>query len=314
MNALRCFCVSCAVFITACAAANSAHAQRVRFGSSDQDPSYDGSTIALADRSARRDTIRRSTLVAQNDPPPATTSFRPAIPITPTPRSADLHSQLGSLPSGPARPTRPSPARFTSTPGQYLVPQPMPRVPVLLATTGRERQVHRPWSFRANNARSSRCSPPRCSPAPSCRPPFRRRSSFHLPRRSIATPPPIIAPAAVPPPILPPIKTSSCYAYVDAIFFTRNAEIGNQPLVLFDGNAPTQSNVLLSTGDLDFGWQVGPAHHLGPRFRRLPLLRSHLLGHLQLQNHRHRHRQQRSESARRSRPVRLRWISSTPTQ
>ena len=36
--------------------------------------------------------------------------------------------------------------------------------------------------------------------------------------------------------------------------------------MLLDGNAPTQSNVLLSTADLDFPWQVGPRITLGRDF------------------------------------------------
>jgi len=80
---------------------------------------------------------------------------------------------------------------------------------------------------------------------------------------------PFIVPATIPtlPPAAPiaalPLMSPHCYAQADAIFFTRDNESGNQPLVLLDGNQPNQSNVLLGTPDLDFNWQVGPRILLG---------------------------------------------------
>jgi len=56
----------------------------------------------------------------------------------------------------------------------------------------------------------------------------------------------------------PPIYTTRWYVQADALVLTRDARIGNTPLVLRDNNAPTQSNVLLSTADFEFPFEVGP--------------------------------------------------------
>jgi hypothetical protein len=58
----------------------------------------------------------------------------------------------------------------------------------------------------------------------------------------------------------------NCYLQTDAIFFTRDARIGNTPLVLLDNNASTQSNVLLSTADISFQYEPGPRILLGTEF------------------------------------------------
>ncbi len=152
---------------------------------------------------------------------------------------------------------------ITSTPGQYLVPQPMPRVPYYTQqpVSGPSAVVLPAQTVPAQPVFPTTVQPgpivPATVPPPAVIPPA----------PTILAPPPTVGPAIAPPPVLPPpIKTSSCYAYADAIFFTRDAEIGNRPLVLLDMNAPTQTNVLLSTADLDFNWQVGPRITLGRDF------------------------------------------------
>ncbi len=270
MNALlRCFCISCAVFITACAT-NVARAQRVRFGSGVEDPSYDGGAIALADRSAT--SLGNYSSIAL----PASRSSTSEAPIYIVPVSDSSAASLGaSLPApqptasnwDPYRVAQRSNAVFTGTitssPGQYLVPQPMPRVPYY---TQQPISGAAPVVLPAQPAAAQPVFPTTVQPGPIV--PATVPPPVVIPPTPppVVTTPPFIAPAAVPPPVLPLIKTSSCYAYADAIFFTRDAEIGNQPLVLLDGNAPTQSNVLLSTADLDFPWQVGPRITLGRDF------------------------------------------------
>jgi hypothetical protein len=89
-------------------------------------------------------------------------------------------------------------------------------------------------------------------------------------------PPPLVANPCVPilnGPLPPtPIYPSVCpqpagarwYLDADGIFFTRDARIGNQALVLLDMNAATQSNVLLSNSDLDdFQFEPGPRVLIG---------------------------------------------------
>ena len=95
------------------------------------------------------------------------------------------------------------------------------------------------------------------------------------PSSTVVMPGPTL-PAYTPPPAVPtltnpifapaPVYVSSCYANFDGIFFTRDARIGSTPLVLLDMNASTQSNVLLSTSDLDFNFEAGPRLLLGHSF------------------------------------------------
>ncbi len=89
------------------------------------------------------------------------------------------------------------------------------------------------------------------------------------PPAAVTTPAPYFVSPTVPtlaPPAAVPMIGPHCYGYADAIFFTRDTQIGNQPLVLLDGNAATQSNVLLSTADLSFPFEVGPRVLLGREF------------------------------------------------
>jgi hypothetical protein len=148
---------------------------------------------------------------------------------------------------------------------QFIVPQPQPRVPnytqqPVAASTAGQPYVVIP---EANCA-----APPVMQQAPVVMPNLTNTTVYPQ-----AAPAPAAAPFIVPqtiptlPPAAPigalPLIGPHCYAQADAIFFTRDNESGNQPLVLLDGNQPNQSNVLLSTPDLDFNWQVGPRLLLG---------------------------------------------------
>jgi hypothetical protein len=77
----------------------------------------------------------------------------------------------------------------------------------------------------------------------------------------MAAPPTV--PALAPPGAIPLSTGRICYLQTDAIFFTRDAQIGNQPIVLLDMNAANESNVLLSTADLGFGYEPGPRVLIG---------------------------------------------------
>ncbi len=49
-------------------------------------------------------------------------------------------------------------------------------------------------------------------------------------------------------------------------FSSAMRQIGDRPLILLDGNGPHETNVLLSTADLNFGWEVGPRITVGHDF------------------------------------------------
>lgn len=150
---------------------------------------------------------------------------------------------------------------ITSAPSnQFIVPQPMPRVPYYT----NQPVTNQPYVI---------------VPEASCAAPVGATNTVVYPG---ATPPPIVAgptvpmltgplPAAPPPaPVYgqpaPLYGGTRWYAYADAIFFTRDTRIGNTPLVLLDNNAATQSNVLLSTTDLDFLFEPGPRVLVGYEF------------------------------------------------
>jgi hypothetical protein len=163
---------------------------------------------------------------------------------------------------------------ITSTSGQYLLPQPMPRVPYYtqqpVAATG----AAQPYVVIPDPG----CAAPVVSSAPlATSAPLSTTAPIFAPppvSGTVIAPGPTV-PAYTPPPAVPilanpicapPIYTSTCYANFDAIFFTRDARIGNTPLVLLDMNGATQSNVLLSTSDLNFNYEVGPRLLLGHSF------------------------------------------------
>jgi hypothetical protein len=140
---------------------------------------------------------------------------------------------------------------ITSTSGQYLLPQPMPRVPYYtqqpVATTGQ------PYVVIPETPAAVPTAQPGAVVYPGPTPP------------AIVSPPTVpTLGAALPPPA--PVFPTACYAQVDAIFFTRNVQAGNQPLVLRDIVNPTEPNVVLSTSDLSIPFQVGPRVTLGHEF------------------------------------------------
>lgn len=244
----------------------------MRFGSAVADPSFDGSTLQLADRSDSSLSNYSSLTppVARTSSSNAPIYIVPAASDSPTTSysSALAAPQPGASSWDPYKVALHSHAAFTgnitSTPGQYLVPQPMPRVPYYT-----QQQIAGPSAvvLPVQTTPTQPVFPTTVQPGPML--PATVPPPVIIPPAApiVATPPPIYPPPAIAPAILPPLaKTSSCYAYADAIFFTRDAEIGNQPLVLLDMNAPTQSNVLLSTADLDFNWTVGPRVTLGRDF------------------------------------------------
>jgi hypothetical protein len=170
-----------------------------------------------------------------------------------------LGSSSASSSSSPFDPYRLAqrPAVFsgtiTSASGQYLLPQPMPRVPYY--TQQPVAPTSQPYVVV-----------PESTPAA-------QPGAVIMPG---PTPPAIISPPTVPtlgptppPPALPPVypSTTSCYAIADAIFFTRDAQVGNKPLILTSTVPnPTTPNVLASTADLGFNFEVGPRITLGHEF------------------------------------------------
>ena len=162
---------------------------------------------------------------------------------------------------------------ITSTSGQYLLPQPMPRVPYYTQQPVAAAGAGQPYVVIPDPGCAAPVvsSAPLATSAPFVVPP----AAAPIPSSTVVMPgpmpPAIAAPATVPVltnPIFapPPIYASSCYFDADAIFFTRDARIGNTPLVLLDMNASTQSNVLLSTADLNFNYEVGPRILIGHAF------------------------------------------------
>ena len=181
---------------------------------------------------------------------------------------------------------------ITSTSGQYLLPQPMPRVPYYTQQPVAAAGASQPYVVIPDPGCAAPVvsSAPLSSSAPFVVPP----AAAPIPSSTVvmpgATPPAIVAPAAVPMLINPacvppPVYVPSCYFDADAIFFTRDTRIGNTPLVLLDMNSPTQSNVLLSTADLNFNYEVGPRLLIGHSIRSLQCVRSLVLWHLQLAGH-----------------------------
>jgi hypothetical protein len=140
------------------------------------------------------------------------------------------------------------------TSSQYILPQPMPRVPYY--TNQPVSPTNQPYTI-----------------VPDVSQPVGPNGTVICPG---AMPPPLVANPCVPilnGPLPPtPIYPSVCpqpagarwYLDADGIFFTRDARIGNQALVLLDMNAATQSNVLLSNSDLDdFQFEPGPRVLIG---------------------------------------------------
>ncbi|MCC7084468.1 MAG: BBP7 family outer membrane beta-barrel protein [Pirellulales bacterium] len=157
-------------------------------------------------------------------------------------------------------------------PGQFTLPQPMPRVPYYtqqpISTAGQPYVV----------IPEAGCAAPALTPGmptqvmplaapgtvPTTAPAYVPPTVPTLGAPVMAAPPTV--PTMAPPGAIPLATSKNCYFLADAIFFTRDAQIGNQPLVLLDLNAPTQSNVLLSTADLGFNFQPGPRVLLGTQF------------------------------------------------
>ena len=142
---------------------------------------------------------------------------------------------------------------ITSASGQYLLPQPMPRVPYY--TQQPVAPAAQPYVVI-----------PEASPAAVA--PATQPGAVVMPG---PTPPAYVSPPTVPTlgPALPPapVYPTSCYAIAEAIFFTRNVQAGNKPLILTsDVPNPTDPNVLASTADLGFNWEIGPRITLGHEF------------------------------------------------
>jgi hypothetical protein len=139
---------------------------------------------------------------------------------------------------------------ITSPSGQYFLPQPMPRVPYYT-----QQPVTAPGQPYVVIPGSATVAPPAqpgtvVYPGP--------------------TPPAIVSPPTIPTlgPALPPapVYATSCYAQVDAIFFTRDVQAGNKAIILRDIVNPTDPNVVASTADLSFPFEVGPRVTLGHEF------------------------------------------------
>jgi hypothetical protein len=260
VNALqRCFCIVCT--IVALVTTDVAWAQRVRFGSQDDDyiPVADNTPILNSKSAAPIYVVPQAVdtpiSLSSDSAPPSSFGSSLATP------------QYVASSWDPYRVAQRSTASFTgtitSTPGQYLLPQPMPRVPYY---------TQQPV---VGSGPPVVVVPGQQNPAP----PIFPTTVQPGPIVPATVPPPVVIPPAgpattvVPPPIAPavippPATASACYVEADAIFFTRDTQIGNRPLILLDPTAlgPTQSNVLLSTGDLNFNWQVGPRILIGHDF------------------------------------------------
>jgi hypothetical protein len=144
---------------------------------------------------------------------------------------------------------------ITSTGGQYIVPQPMPRVPYYtqspVAASGQPYVV----------IPEPNCAAPVAQPTPLVYSTPTQAPVMSMPAPSApayASSPTIPMLIPQPPMAPPPIYPTRWYIDVDAIFLTRTNNLGATPLVLLNNNAATQTNVLLSTNDLDFNFQVGP--------------------------------------------------------
>jgi hypothetical protein len=145
----------------------------------------------------------------------------------------------------------------TAPSGQYLLPQPMPRVPYY---------TQQPVVAPSVPGQPYVVVPEAPGVAPVAQP-----GTVVIPG---PTPPAMVLPPSVPtlgsapPPLVPPapVYPTSCYAEVDAIFFTRDVQAGSKPLVLQDIVLPTTPNVLTSTADLRFPFEVGPRITLGHDF------------------------------------------------
>jgi hypothetical protein len=139
---------------------------------------------------------------------------------------------------------------ITSPSGQYLLPQPMPRVPYY--TQQPVTPTAQPYVVIPETPGAVPMAQPGAVVYPGPTPP------------AMVSPPtvPILGPAVAPAPVFP----TACYAQVDAIFFTRNVAAGNTPLVLRDIVNVTDPNVVFSTADLSIPFQVGPRITLGHEF------------------------------------------------
>jgi hypothetical protein len=191
-----------------------------------------------------------------------TASTAPLTTSTPMPSPAAAYgSSIGPPPISTASPTSPwdpyhvaqRPAAFsgtiTSASGQFLVPQPMPRVPYY--TQQPVAQTGQPYVILPET--------PPAQPGAVVYP-------GPVPPAMVSTPAVATLGPALPPPYPPPVYATSCYAIVDAIYFTRNVSAGNQALVLRDVVNVTDPNVVFSTADLSFPFQVGPRITLGHEF------------------------------------------------
>jgi hypothetical protein len=259
-----------ATLALAVCAGNRAMAQRVRFGAPSEDAVAasggdlsssnlpDGSnwvsrTSAATPTSAPTTPIYVASVPAASSSPVYTWTTAPAGSASTLPSPASAYGSSIAAPQWPvsswdpysvaARPAFSGTITSASASGGYILPQPMPRVPYY--TQQPVSPTNQPYTI---------------IPEPSCAGPIVGPTSTIV--APGPTPPPVIVGPTIPtltpalPP--PPIYTTRWYVQADALVLTRDARIGNQPLVLLNGNAPTQSNVLLSTADFNFPFEVGP--------------------------------------------------------
>jgi hypothetical protein len=291
--------VLCACCALALGTANLALAQRVRFGAPAGDPAAADGGISVASQpaddspsggwtavrsSASINSASIGTSTPSVYPPSPYTSSVPTYIYTAAPAPASPASSF-PVSTGAVSPqwvatgfdpyqVASRPAAFSGTitsasAGGYILPQPMPRVPYY---------TQQPVAAGAPG------QPYVVIPEPSCAAPPVVQSApvvmtnptsttvgpaIMAPPPTVTGPAPYVVPQTIPtlaPPTAVPMIGPHCYGLADAIFFTRDARVGNQPLVLLDGNAATQSNVLLSTGDFHFPFEVGPRVLLGREF------------------------------------------------
>jgi len=268
----------CATIALATFASQYAYAQRVRFGApSDGTVVASGGDLSAALPNGSSWVARTSATSTPTATPPApvyiasvpaasssspiyswTTAPTATAPALPSPASA--YGATVASPQWPvsswdpysvaARPAFSGTITSASAAGQYILPQPMPRVPYY--TQQPVTPTNQPYTI---------------IPEPGCSGPIIGPTSTTIVAPGPTPPPLVVGPSipTLPPPFAPPppIYTTRWYVQADALVLTRDARIGNQPLVLLDNNAPTQSNVLLSTADFDFPFEVGPRILIG---------------------------------------------------
>lgn len=270
---LRWLPVFCAVAISMWNSPSTASAQRIRFGSGIHDPARADGGISVASRP----------IATSSDPflssLGTTTSAPPITPIPPAEPaySPTVSSPILGTPTWDPYQVASRPARFTGLvaplPTAGGLPQPMPRVPYY--TQQPVVSTSQPYVVIPETA--APVAPAPIAPAP---------GTVVLPG---ATPPGMVVPSTVPtlgsltaPP--PPGIGGRCYGYADAIFFTRDAEIGNN-LLVFDFGAPNLNDAMaLTTADMGFGFEVGPRITLGREFDGFRAIEATYFGIYNFQN------------------------------